>query len=49
VLTGPRLDDTANLLGYYDLTGRLSGQMPGLKPHKTIRNGYTYYSDIASN
>ena len=35
--------DYANVLGYYDLTGLLQTQMPDLKAHATVQNGYTYY------
>jgi len=40
-----KLEDDANLLGHYDLTGELYTQMPSLKSHKTIQNGYVYYND----
>lgn len=33
------------LLGYYDLTGVLYTQMQGLKPYKTVQNGYVYYRE----
>jgi len=38
------VNETANVLGYYDLTGLLSTQMPGLKGYKTVLNGYVYYN-----
>lgn len=37
------ISDSDNLLQHYDLTGELHTQVPGLKDHKIIKNGYVYY------
>lgn len=36
--------DVGNLLGHYDLTGELYTQMPGLRDHRTEKNGFVYYA-----
>jgi len=40
-----KIENYSNILNHYDLTGELYTQMPGLKSHKTIKNGYVYYSE----
>ena len=40
-----KLDEVNNVLGHYDLTGQLYTQMPGLRDHKEVKNGYTYYNE----
>lgn len=40
-----KLGEVKNILGRYDLTGQLDTQMPDLKPHKTEKNGYVFYTE----
>jgi Jacalin-like lectin domain len=40
-----KASDFANVLDHYDLTGELYTQMPGLHSHKTVKNGYVFYSE----
>lgn len=39
------IDAYQNVLNHYDLTGELATQMPGLRNHKTEKDGYVFYSN----